>query len=132
MVTRRGFTVSAIGLGSSALLGAPAVLRAQTKGRVVVIGGGAGGATCARYLAKDSEGALDVTLIEEQPQYTTCFFSNLYLAGWRDLDSITHNYGGMPEGVKVVQARATGVDPDTRTVTLEGGETLAYEKLRPR
>ena len=47
-----------------------------------MIGGGAGGATCARYLAKDGQCALAVTLVEEQPRYTTCFYSNLYLAGW--------------------------------------------------
>ena len=76
------------GLATGALLSAPAI--AQAKPRVVVIGGGAGGATCARYLAKDSEGAIEVTLVETNPVYTTCFFSNLYLGDIRDFASIQH------------------------------------------
>jgi sulfide dehydrogenase [flavocytochrome c] flavoprotein subunit len=63
----------------------PTYLRAQDKPRVVVIGGGAGGATAARYIAKDSEGAIDVTLIDDSEMFTTCFFSNLYLGGYREL-----------------------------------------------
>ena len=50
--------------------------------RVVVIGGGAGGATAAKYIAKDSKGKVDVTLIEASKRYYTCFFSNLYLWVW--------------------------------------------------
>ena len=66
---------------SAAVLAVPAYLRAQGKPKVVVIGGGAGGATAARYIAKDSENAIDVTLIDESAKFTTCFFSNLYLGG---------------------------------------------------
>ena len=97
---------------------------------MVVIGGGAGGATCARYLAKDSGGALAVTLVEQQQHYTTCFYSNLYLAGWRDLESLAHGYGGLQSiGVQLVPTRAAAVDPAAKTVRLETGETLAYDKL---
>ena len=75
-------------LGSSAVvaaaLAAPSVMAAgHGKPRVVVIGGGAGGATAARYIAKDSKGAVDVTLIEPTRSYYTCFFSNLYLGGFK-------------------------------------------------
>lgn len=129
MITRRHFTGLGIGATAIATLGAPAILRAQGSARVVVIGGGAGGATCARYIAKDSKGAVSVTLIEENADYTTCFYSNLYLGGWRDFESITHGYDGMPDGVEVVQARAVGVDPSAKTVALEGGETVQYDKL---
>jgi sulfide dehydrogenase [flavocytochrome c] flavoprotein subunit len=129
MITRRRFTGSTFGAGALAILGAPAVLRAQSQARVVVIGGGAGGATCARYIAKDSGGAVAVTLVEEQPQYTTCFYSNLYLAGWRDFDSITHSYDAMPSDVTVIHERAVAVDPDARTVELQSGETVDYDKL---
>ena len=52
--------------------------------RVVVIGGGAGGATAAKYIAKDSKGKVDVTLIEASKRYYTCFFSNLYLGDFRN------------------------------------------------
>ena len=67
---------------ASAALTAPMV-RAQATPRVVVVGGGAGGATAARYIAKDSKGAIDVTLIEPTRTYNTCFFSNLYIGGFK-------------------------------------------------
>jgi sulfide dehydrogenase [flavocytochrome c] flavoprotein chain len=129
--SRRQFTRRSSGLGLAAgTVGFPMLLCSQTPGRVVVIGGGAGGATCARYLVKKSGEALAVTLVEEQPNYTTCFYSNLYLAGWRDLDSITHGYDGLAAaGVKKVQARAVGVDPVAKSVRLESGEMIAYDKL---
>ena len=57
----------------------------------MVIGGGAGGATAAKYIAKDSKGAIDVTLIEASKRYYTCFFSNLYLGDFRNYGSIGHN-----------------------------------------
>ncbi len=129
--SRRHFTRSFGGLGlAAATIGFPLPLRSQIKGRVVVIGGGAGGATCARYLAKESGDALAVTLVEEQASYTTCFYSNLYLAGWRDLGSLTHGYGGLEAaGVEIARARAVEIDPVARRVRLEDGGTLAYDRL---
>jgi sulfide dehydrogenase [flavocytochrome c] flavoprotein subunit len=82
-LTRRQFGLFAG--ASAAALSLPTYLRAQGKPRVVVIGGGAGGATVARYIAKDSEGEIDVTLIDDSETFTTCFFSNLYLGGYRRL-----------------------------------------------
>lgn len=111
------------------MLSAPVVF-GQAKPRVVVIGGGAGGATVARYLAKDSDGALDVTLVEANPIYTTCFFSNLYLGGFREFESLQHGYDKVVAGgVTVINDRATGVDRAARTVTLAGGQVLAYDRL---
>ncbi|HEX6110970.1 MAG TPA: NAD(P)/FAD-dependent oxidoreductase [Geminicoccaceae bacterium] len=129
--SRRQFSRGSGGLGlAAATLGFPVPLSSQAKGRVVVIGGGAGGATCARYLAKEGSGALTVTMVEEQPVYTTCFYSNLYLAGWRDFDSITHGYQGLARvGVERVRARAVGADPVAKRVRLAGGGSLAYDKL---
>jgi sulfide dehydrogenase [flavocytochrome c] flavoprotein subunit len=129
--SRRQFTHSSGGLGlAAALVGFPAPLRSQARGRVVVIGGGAGGATCARYLAKESRETLAVTLVEAQSRYTTCFYSNLYLAGWRNFDSITHGYDGLASaGVQIVQARAVGIDPVAKSVQLKSGETIGYDKL---
>jgi hypothetical protein len=89
-LTRRSFGLL-VGAGATSLA-LPYYARAQGKPKVVVIGGGAGGATAARYMAKDAGEDLDVTLIEANPAYTTCFFSNLYLGGYRDFDSITHSY----------------------------------------
>jgi sulfide dehydrogenase [flavocytochrome c] flavoprotein chain len=126
---RVGCAIGGLGL-ASATIGFPRPLSGQVKPRIVVIGGGAGGATCARYLAKGRRGELAVALVEEQRRYTTCFYSNLYLAGWRDLDSITHGYGGLQAaGVELVPTRATAVDPTARTVQLANGQTLAYDRL---
>lgn len=117
------------GLATASLLSAP-VVWGQTKPRVVVIGGGAGGATAARYLAKDSGGALDVTLIEANPIYTTCFFSNLYLGGFRDFESLQHGYDKVAAGgVTVITDMATAVDRGAKTVTLAGGQTVPYDRL---
>ena len=87
--TRRQFGCLAGAMCIGALR--PQAARGQAKARIIVIGGGVGGATAAKYLALGSE-ALDVTLVEPKAQYTTCFFSNLYLAGLRSLESLTHGY----------------------------------------
>lgn len=117
------------GLAASAILSAPMV-RAQAKPKVVVIGGGAGGGTCARYLAKDSKGALDVTLVEANKTYTTCFFSNLYLGGFYDWDKLQHGYDTMAAGgVTVINDMAIAVDRAAKTVTLQGGQVLPYDRL---
>lgn len=102
---------------------------AQGKGKVVVIGGGAGGATVAHNVKKNAPD-LDVTLVEMNPQYTSCFFSNLYLGGFRTLESLTHGYDGLKAaGINVINDMATGVDAAKKTVSLKGGNTLAYDKL---
>ncbi|MBS0125346.1 NAD(P)/FAD-dependent oxidoreductase [Thetidibacter halocola] len=118
------------GVAAAATLSAPMV-RAQGRPRVVVIGGGAGGATAARYIAKDSEGAIDVTLIEPSRTYFTCFFSNLYLGGFRTLESLAHTYAKLATdyGINVVHDWATGVDRDAKTVALAGGGSVPYDKL---
>ena len=125
---RRTFIGSAAVTAS--LFAAPMV-RAQGKPRVVVVGGGAGGATAARYIAKDSEGAIDVTLIEPTRTYYTCFFSNLYLGGFREMQSLGHSYGTLAAeyGINVVHDWAVGVDRDAKTVTLAGGGSLPYDRL---
>ncbi len=112
-------------------LAAPTVLRAQGKPRVVVLGGGAGGGTAARQIAKDSAGAIDVTLIEQNARYTTCFFSNLYLGGFRDFDSITHGYDKLASGygIKVVNARAAAVDRGAKQVVMTDGSKVPYDRL---
>ena len=117
------------GLAAGTLLAAPAVW-GQTKPRVVVIGAGAGGATCARYLAKDAAGALDITLIDANPIYTTCFFSNLYIGGFRDFESLQHGYEKLSAaGITVLTDLATGVDLTAKTVTLKSGAVLPWDRL---
>lgn len=125
---RRAFLGSAA--ATAGVLAAPMV-RAQGKPRVVVIGGGAGGATAARYIAKDSAGAIDVTLVEPSRTYYTCYFSNLYLGGFRTMESLGYSYGTLAAayGINVVHDWAIGVDRDAKTVTLAGGASLPYDRL---
>ncbi|MEL6551458.1 MAG: NAD(P)/FAD-dependent oxidoreductase [Pseudomonadota bacterium] len=127
-VTRRTFLGAAT---AAATLAAPMVRAMSGKPRVVVVGGGAGGATAARYIAKDSAGDIEVTLIEPTRKYYTCFFSNLYIGGYKDIEDIGHTYGAMAAnyGVNVLHDWAVGVDRDAKTVTTAGGEVLPYDKL---
>ena len=125
-LTRRsmmgGLAVGGLAAGA---LAAP-MISAQTRPRIVVIGGGAGGATAAQRLAGD----FDVTLIEPTRRYYTCFFSNLYLGGFWDLDDLAHGYGGLAaRGVNVIHDHATDVDRDSHMVTLTGGGTIPYDRL---
>lgn len=128
-ISRRRFNQRALTAGAAALSAASFPAIGAAKPRLVVIGGGPGGATVARQVA--SAGAVDVTLVEEQKTYTTCFFSNLYLGGFRSFESITHDYVALStrHGVNVVHARAVGVDPGAKTVRLESGVTLPYDRL---
>lgn len=131
IITRRNFTAFAgASLATlSASLYAPSAF-GQVKPRLVVIGGGPGGATVARYVAKDSAGAIDVTLIEPSQLFTTCFFSNLYVGGIRDYKSLTHNYNKVKKaGVKVVHTLANAIDRDKKQVVLAGGARVAYDRL---
>jgi sulfide dehydrogenase [flavocytochrome c] flavoprotein subunit len=127
---RRTFLWGAAAVSASGFFGSPTVL-GQSKPRLVVIGGGPAGATVAKYVARDSQGAIDVTLVEPNRRYETCFFSNLYLGGYRDLTSIVHSYDKLvaDHGVKIQQQRATGVDRDKREVKLADGTVLPYDRL---
>lgn len=103
--------------------------RGQAKARVVVIGGGVGGATVARYLAASAAG-LDITLVEPKQRYMTCFFSNFCLAGLRSLESLTLGYEALRQqyGVKVLHDVAAMIDPVAKMVALEGGVKLRYDR----
>jgi sulfide dehydrogenase [flavocytochrome c] flavoprotein subunit len=127
-ISRRGFGGL---LGASAVGLAMPSLAFGARPKVVVIGGGAGGATVARYIAKDSKGAVDVTLVEASKRYYTCFFSNLYLGGFRKYGSIGHNYYGLAvnNGINVVHEWASSVDNVGKTVKLASGASLSYDKL---
>ena len=126
-ITRRRF--AALAGAALGTLYAPRAI-GQTKPRLVVVGGGPAGAMLARQAHKDSRGALDVTLIEQSRLYTTCFFSNLYLGGFRPFTSITHNYDKIQRsGVRVVHARAERIDREKKEVWLAGRERVAYDAL---
>ena len=118
------------GLGAGWLtLGAPAVL-GQTRPRAIVVGGGPGGATAAKYIAKDSQGAVDVVLVEPAREFTTCFHSNLFLGGFRDFASITHGYDKLAAyGVRLNHQMASAVDRERKEVVLADGSRLGYDRL---
>ncbi len=128
-LSRRRFTQLAAAAAAAPLL-APAVARGQAAAHVVVVGGGFGGATAAKYLKKKAPD-LRVTLVEPNESFITCPYSNLVLAGWRDLPSITHSYAALRDrwGVEQVRDEAVGIDADARTVTLAGGDSLSYDRL---
>jgi sulfide dehydrogenase [flavocytochrome c] flavoprotein chain len=125
--TRRKFGCFA-GAGCLAVLGARAA-RGQARARVVVVGGGVGGATVAKYLAMSAV-TLDVTLVEPKQRYTTCFFSNFYLAGLRSLEALSHGYETLAKryGIKVIHDTVTTIDPVAKTVALQGGGKLNYDR----
>jgi sulfide dehydrogenase [flavocytochrome c] flavoprotein subunit len=130
-LTRRHFTsfAGASLAAATSPLFAPAVL-GQAKPRVVVVGGGPGGGTVARYVAKDAAGAVDVTLIEPQREFTTCFFSNLYVGGVRSFESITHDYQKVARnGVRVVHEWARSIHRERKQVVLAGGGRVPYDRL---
>lgn len=114
--------------GAVAALGAPAVL-GQAPPRVVVIGGGFAGATCARAL-KRADPMAAITLVERSARYTACPFSNAVIAGLRDADGQDFGYDRVAaDGVGLVLAGATAVDSRARRVRLEDGTLLPYDRL---
>ena len=114
-------------VAGAATVGIPNLALGANK-KVVVIGGGAGGAVAAKYIHK--AGNIDVTLIEAGKEHYTCFMSNEVLGGGRKLDTICHGYEGLKKhGINVVHSKATGVDADSKTVTTASGDTFNYDRL---
>jgi NADPH-dependent 2,4-dienoyl-CoA reductase/sulfur reductase-like enzyme len=126
-INRRTFIGGVGGLAAASAFPMPAI--AQAKPKVVVVGGGPGGATVAKYVAKD--GGVDVTLVEPARRFTTCFHSNLYLGGFRSFESITHSYDKITSryGIRQVRQMAQAIDREKKTVRLANKSTLAYDRL---
>ena len=123
--SRRQFLSTAL---AAPMLAAPALLRAASA-QVVIVGGGFGGATAARYLRAYAP-QLQVTLVEPAERFVTCPFSNHYLAGLRSWDSISHGFDGLrAAGVRVVHALAEDVDSQRRCVRLHTGQQLPWDRL---
>ncbi|MDB5763274.1 MAG: flavocytochrome [Herminiimonas sp.] len=128
---RRQF-IQAIGAGAAV---ASTVGRAATassaKAKVVVIGGGYGGATAARYIRMWSEGGIDVTLVEPNAAFISCPISNLVLGGSKQMADITLGYDTLARrhGVAIVRDTARSIDAAARTVKLAGGQVLPYDRL---
>jgi sulfide dehydrogenase [flavocytochrome c] flavoprotein subunit len=126
-ITRRKFLTLAGGTLAMGSLGFPYLSLAGSK-HVVVVGGGIGGATAAKYI-RMADASIDVTIIEPNKYYYTCFMSNEVLAGHRDINSIKFGYDSLKDrGIKVIHELATGIDPVARKVTTSGGKTLSYDR----
>jgi sulfide dehydrogenase [flavocytochrome c] flavoprotein subunit len=133
-ITRRDFLKIAGAASAAGVLGYASTARAAEGGkgsaRVVVIGGGFGGATCAKYLRRLDTGVA-VTLIEPNTKFVTCPFSNLVLGGLRTMDSITQTYGALKKkhGVNVMHDTVTAIDAAGKKVKLKSGKMLSYDRL---
>jgi sulfide dehydrogenase [flavocytochrome c] flavoprotein subunit len=127
LVTRRN-VVRGIAT-TAASLAFPCPSHAQSAARIAVIGGGFGGAACARALRR-IDGRLQVTLVEPNRTFTACPFSNEVIAGLRDIEAQQFGYDRIAaDGVSVVAQAAVKIDPQARTVGLADGTLLAYDRL---
>ncbi|MDB5572932.1 MAG: cytochrome, partial [Tardiphaga sp.] len=121
-LSRRTVLRGATAVAATAALWSPAI--AQAAARVVVIGGGFGGASCARAL-RQLDPKLRVTLIEPNRVFTACPFSNDVIAGDRSIDAQQFTYEKVAaDDIAVVQQAAMKVDPQARTIGLADGSTL--------
>jgi sulfide dehydrogenase [flavocytochrome c] flavoprotein subunit len=129
-ITRRGFLTSAGALLIGAAAGGRSLAATHSKGRVAIIGGGFGGATCARYL-KMLAPALRVSLIEKDEHFITCPFSNLYLAGLKELQDLTHGYDHLrrDHGVQVLHDTVIELDATAHRLTTEKHGKLGYDRV---
>jgi sulfide dehydrogenase [flavocytochrome c] flavoprotein subunit len=126
-ITRRGFVKGAGTATALGMIGTPYLAFGATK-KVVVVGGGTGGATAAKYL-RMADPSIEVTLIEANEHYYTCYMSNEVLGGDRSIDSIKFGYTGLGKhGVKVVHDVVTGIDAGAKVVKTQGGGTFNYDR----
>ena len=126
--SRRDFLKTAVAGASAAVLPLPAIAQGAG-GRVVVVGGGFGGATCARFIRR-IDPRIAVTLVEASPTFTACPFSNLVVVGLRDLKAQEFGYDKLAADQVTVQiSPATAIDTQGRNVTLGNGASLPYDRL---
>jgi NADPH-dependent 2,4-dienoyl-CoA reductase/sulfur reductase-like enzyme len=126
MIARR----SLIAAGGLALAGCASTQPSAGLGRVVVVGGGFGGATAARYLKLGGGAAIDVTLVERNEGFVSCPMSNLVIAGVHEMASISHRYVGLEAlGVKRVRGEVVGIDAAGKAVQLADGGRLGWDRL---
>ncbi len=128
-LNRRDFLkITGAAAASGALYGCAGATKAN--GNVVVIGGGFGGATAAKYIRLWSQGNIDVTLIERNPQFVSCPMSNRVIGGMAPFDTLIQSYDGLKRhGIRLVQGVAVAVDATQSTVRLADGQTFSYDRL---
>jgi sulfite dehydrogenase len=132
-LSRREFLRSSGAVAAASLLPGCATAPSSSQksiGRVVVVGGGFGGATAARYLRTWSGGAIEVILVEREAEFVSCPASNLVLGGSRTLADLTRGYAKLGEhGVHVVRDEATRIDAEKKRVSLKRAGDLPYDRL---
>ena len=127
-LSRRHFLgMAATGIGAASLLGYYIL---APKKKVVIIGGGAGGVIAAKYLSKE-DSTIEVTLIEANHDYYTCFMSNEVLGGRRTIDSIKFGYDKLSHkyGINMIYDKAVSIDANAKTVRLQSGQIIEYDRL---
>ena len=130
-LTRRDFLKTGGALAATGTLAACAGMSAGPGPRVVVIGGGFGGATCAKYIRKWSGNTINVTLVERNEKFISCPLSNLVLGGSKEVSDLTAGYDNLVarHGITLLRDEAVAIDPQKRTVKLGSGVELAYDRL---
>lgn len=129
-INRRTFLKA--GVGTAVLAGLQGCTNgSKASGHVVVVGGGYGGATVARYLRMWSAGQVQVTLIERDPKFISCPISNLVIGGSKTMADITLGYDNLRTrwGISVIHDEVVSVDDASRTVKLSGGDVLSFDRL---
>lgn len=134
-INRRDFiklTGYGVGLGvaNSSLLGCAGAPKEASSGRVVIVGGGYAGATAAKYLRMWSNGAIEVVVVEKNPQFVSCPLSNLVLGGSKSINDLTFDYGLLKKnhGIQWVKDEVTDIDTTNKKITMLRGE-LSYDRL---
>jgi NADPH-dependent 2,4-dienoyl-CoA reductase/sulfur reductase-like enzyme len=130
---RRTLLQTGLALGSLSALAGCATLssKAPAKAQVVVIGGGYGGATAAKYVRMLSNYQISVVLIEPNTTFISCPMSNLVVGGSKNMAQITTPYDGLrrQHGITLVHDRVASIDTQKKTVSLPNGTTIGYDKL---
>jgi sulfide dehydrogenase [flavocytochrome c] flavoprotein subunit len=125
--TRRKFIQVAGGAAAVSTLGFPGIVGAASK-KVIIVGGGTAGATAAKYIRR-ADSSVDVTIIEPNEHYYTCYMSNEVLSGHRTMESIKVGYDGLKgHGIKVVHDTVVDIDAAGKKVMTAGGQTMSYDR----
>jgi sulfide dehydrogenase [flavocytochrome c] flavoprotein subunit len=126
-IKRRDFLKTTGAVTAAGMVGFPYLSFAAGK-KVVIVGGGTGGATAAKYI-KMADAGIDVTLIEPNETYYTCYMSNEVLSGHRTIESIAHGYDGLKKhGINVVHDMVTGIDGGAKKVMTKGGQSFDFDR----
>ena len=115
--------------GAISVAGCATPTATPSKARVVVVGGGFGGATAAKYI-RLWDPSIDVLLVERESAFVSCPISNLVLGGYTKMAEISRGFDGLRKyGVQVVRDEVTAIDAAKKTVRLARGGEVGYERL---